>query len=132
MLLVCYGLHIFKSDPYYFWPLYFKIMNWHLSECETKDSRNRKVKWKSLECVSGTLFVHCTVVYFIGLFQKKNCNPFQGGQWKNSSGVTVNLNGNPGGQLKQNRYPQKGEGTIFFWKSPLGTSITMISIVFLS
>ena len=44
---------------------------------------------------------------------------FHGGQCKkkeNSRGVTVNLTGNPGGELQENRYPQQGWAQFFLEK----------------
>ena len=40
---------------------------------------------------------------------------------ENSSEVTVNLTGNPGGQVQKNRYPLhgRGGGKIFSWKSQI-------------
>ena len=38
-----------------------------------------------------------------------------------SQGVTVNLTGNPGGELQENRYPQQMGGTIVSRKSRLKT-----------
>ena len=49
---------------------------------------------------------------------------FHGGQCKKkgkSQGVTVNLTGNPGGELQENRYPQQIGGTIVSRKSSLKT-----------
>ena len=38
-----------------------------------------------------------------------------------SQGITVNLTGNPGGELQENRYPQQMGGTIVSGKSGLKT-----------
>ena len=45
---------------------------------------------------------------------------------KFQEGVTVNLTGNPGGQLQKNRYPQHGRGVkIFFLEKPNVSAIIL-------